>query len=317
MNAYDITTNTSLVEKFIESLEVKPVSAGLREIIRPLHFNGKISEHNFLLEVNQGSCLFGPEKTPVAAGSFIFIPQSQPFQLRMGDPDQADQNPESGFTTLEHRRRYMLEISGLEPGNDKSHIVTIANFSVILYKAFPFFPLLEMPPFVLAGNKHLDNLMKLLSLESEQNKAGKSKLIRNYMEELMVHLFRHIESIPELSANFEKLHYLTDVRLIDIVSYIEDNLDKDLSNKAIAQIAYVSEDYVGQFFKAMTNRNLQDYIENQRLERALQLLKTIPNSVQEIAAMVGFKDPAYFSRRFKLRFDMNANSVRQQKNQVI
>ncbi|MFN8166613.1 MAG: AraC family transcriptional regulator [Bacteroidia bacterium] len=94
------------------------------------------------------------------------------------------------------------------------------------------------------------------------------------------------------------------------VKYIRENLDKDLSNKTIASVAYISEDYVGQFFKSLTGKNLQDYIEGQRLDRALHLLKTIPDNIQEIAARVGFKDPAYFSRRFKMKYGANANSIR-------
>ena len=104
---------------------------------------------------------------------------------------------------------------------------------------------------------------------------------------------------------------------MDIVKHIQENLEKDLSNKTIANIAYVSEDYVGQFFKSLTGKNLQDYIENQRLDRAMFLLRTQPDNIQEIAHRVGFKDPAYFSRRFKMKFGANANSIRQNKNQLV
>lgn len=46
------------------------------------------------------------------------------------------------------------------------------------------------------------------------------------------------------------------------------------------------------------------------------LLKTLPDNIQEIAHKVGFKDPAYFSRRFKMKYGANANSVRQNKTQL-
>ena len=80
----------------------------------------------------------------------------------------------------------------------------------------------------------------------------------------------------------------------------------------IAAVAFVSKDYVGQFFKSLTNTNLQDYIENQRLERAHYLLRSTNDNVQAIANKVGFKDPAYFSRRFKIKFKRNANHVRKE-----
>jgi AraC-like DNA-binding protein len=104
---------------------------------------------------------------------------------------------------------------------------------------------------------------------------------------------------------------------VNIIQYIQSNLNGDLSNQNIAELAYVSKDYVGQFFKTMTNTNLQDYIENQRLERAHYLLRTTKDNVQEIAHNIGFKDPAYFSRRFKMKYNKSANQVRKESSIAI
>jgi transcriptional regulator GlxA family with amidase domain len=94
------------------------------------------------------------------------------------------------------------------------------------------------------------------------------------------------------------------------VEFIQTNLEQDLSNQQIAQVACVTKDYVGQFFKSLTGRNLQDYIEERRLERAYHLIRTTDENIQQIAVRVGFKDPAYFSRRFKIKFLKNAKDVR-------
>ena len=37
-------------------------------------------------------------------------------------------------------------------------------------------------------------LVKHIALENEQSKLGRDKLIRNYMEEIMIHMCRYIES---------------------------------------------------------------------------------------------------------------------------
>jgi AraC-like DNA-binding protein len=174
-----------------------------------------------------------------------------------------------------------------------------------------------MPAFSLPPDEELGFLVRHITCENELDKLGRDKIMRNYMEEILIHICRYIESQPDFKKYIDKLDFLTDRRLVDIVKYIRENLDKDLSNKAIASIAYISEDYVGQFFKSLTGKNLQDYIENQRLERALFLLRTQPDNIQEIAHRVGFKDPAYFSRRFKMKFGANANAVRHNKNQMV
>ena len=93
--------------------------------------------------------------------------------------------------------------------------------------------------------------------------------------------------------------YFKDPRLIDIFAYIRENLDGDLSNKQLANVANVSEDYVGQYFKMLTGINPQDYIEYQRMEAAVTLLRTTKKSIRAIGAEVGYKDTAYFCRRFK------------------
>jgi AraC-like DNA-binding protein len=54
--------------------------------------------------------------------------------------------------------------------------------------------------------------------------------------------------------------------------------------------------------KALTNDSIANYLLQQRLHWAWQLLKTTELNVSEIAYEVGFKDPSYFSRVFKKRF---------------
>ena len=123
--------------------------------------------------------------------------------------------------------------------------------------------------------------------------------------------------MPEYQKNLKNVDYLLDKRLIDIFQYIDENLGSDLSNNKIAELAFVSKDYVGQFFKSLTGGNLQDYIENRRLERAHYLLRNSKSSIQEIAIKVGFNDPAYFSRRFKIRYQTNAKEIRKSEYQLM
>lgn len=80
----------------------------------------------------------------------------------------------------------------------------------------------------------------------------------------------------------------------------------------LASVAHVSEDYVSQYFKLLTGVNAQDYIEYQRMEQAVKLLRTSQKTVQDIGKEVGFKDTAYFCRRFKIMFGTSAGKMRKQ-----
>jgi AraC-like DNA-binding protein len=78
----------------------------------------------------------------------------------------------------------------------------------------------------------------------------------------------------------------------------------------LADVANVSEDYVGQYFKFLTGSNPQDYVEYQRMELALDLLRTSKISIRELAKRVGYKDVAYFCRRFKIVYGIPAAKMR-------
>ena len=187
----------------------------------------------------------------------------------------------------------------------------------MLYDAVPFFSILELPGFPLPYDDELSFLLRQLCIEHEQDKIGKSVLLKNYTEEVVIQLCRYIDSQPQFAINTDKINYLTDKRLIKVIQFIQENLGSDLSNKRLAEIAFLSEDYIGQFFKSLTSSNIQDYVENQRLERARHLLNTTSDNIQEISNAVGFKDPAYFSRRFKMKFRMNANAFRKSEENII
>lgn len=98
--------------------------------------------------------------------------------------------------------------------------------------------------------------------------------------------------------------------MIKIFEFIKDNLEADLSNKQLAKVVGVSEDYVGQYFKMLTGINPQDYIEYQRMEKAVVLLRTTKKSIQDVGKNIGYKDTTYFCRRFKMMFGITARKMR-------
>ena len=140
-------------------------------------------------------------------------------------------------------------------------------------------------------------------------------MIKLLTERLIVELIRYILKqglfVEQFATNST---YFKDPRLIDIFTFIKENLGEDLSNKILANVANVSEDYVGQYFKMLTGINPQDYIEYQRMEMAVNLLRTSKKSIREIGKDVGYKDTAYFCRRFKMMFGIPAGKMRRRES---
>jgi AraC-like DNA-binding protein len=303
--------------RIIESLHVKYYKSSLREIIRPAELNGSIEPRNILVQINSGYCYGDPDFVRIKPGDFYFMPVGSPIYFRHGRSQNYPVFGTEGFTSPEQRELYVRSVSSSQHCNETKDIFSIMGFDAQVYGAIPFFAILQMPCFIIPNNEEMSCLMKSIILEEEQNSLGRDRILRNLSDELVIHICRFIASKQEYKKHFEKMNFLLDRRLINIIQYIQENLQEELTNQRIAEIAFVSKDYIGQFFKSMTNTNLQDYIENQRLEKAHNMLRSTHDNVQEIAHNVGFKDPAYFSRRFKIKFKKNANQVRKDGSLVV
>lgn len=300
----------STLSKIFDSLNVVFYSANMRENIIPVHFNGIESQSNYLVQLNQGNFYYDHSKTPAKEGTFYLRPAGNPMELKIGDSDDYHTFDKNHTFTEESMKNFQRNLNPFEDITSKKEVFTAVVFEVLLHNTIPFFKILQLPRIPLPYDVELSYLMRELCIESYQDKIGKQRLIKNYIEEIVIHICRHMSTLPEVEVNFEKMKHLSDKRLTNIIQYVNENINMDLSNKTLAKAVFLSEDYIGQFFKSLTNTNLQDYVENQRLDLAFQKLKTSNDSIQEIAYAVGFKDPAYFSRRFKMKFNVNANTLR-------
>ena len=83
------------------------------------------------------------------------------------------------------------------------------------------------------------------------------------------------------------------------VAYIQRHHASDLSRHEIAAHVGVSENYLTQIFHRDFGMSPWEYLHRYRVERAKALLRDTDESITAVAAVVGFGDPAYFSRVFR------------------
>lgn len=294
--------------KVIESLTIKFIRSNALQVIRPVRVKNFYDVQNSLILVNSGVLTLG-EGDRAEAGDLIFIPGGKVADISFG----SSESEEVANETFINRREQYLKQSKQE---DTQRAFITTNFTTVTFdaKAFDsvnFFTSLDLPPFVLKDNILLRNIVERIFQETSASLPGKSRVTDLLTQDLSIELFRHILRnrmfVEQLATNS---NYFKDSRLIDIFNYIKDNLAGDLSNKVLASVANVSEDYVGQYFKMLTGINPQDYIEYQRMEKAVELLRTSKKSIRAIGTEVGYKDTAYFCRRFKMMFGIPAGKMR-------
>ena len=84
------------------------------------------------------------------------------------------------------------------------------------------------------------------------------------------------------------------------IAYMKQHLAKPLRVSTLAALGNLSPSHYTALFKQHTDYAPIDYLIRLRMHRACQLLDTTKLPVKEIAASLGYDDPFYFSRVFKM-----------------
>jgi len=84
-----------------------------------------------------------------------------------------------------------------------------------------------------------------------------------------------------------------------VIEIIESRYMEPLSIKTIANEVFLSPNYLGSIFRHYTGKRFNEYLNEYRMEKAKELLKSPKNRVASVAAMVGFQNTSYFCLVFK------------------
>ena len=84
-----------------------------------------------------------------------------------------------------------------------------------------------------------------------------------------------------------------------IVAHLQEHIDEDISHDVIAAKYRIHPGYLSRLFKQEMGETLSEYILRIKIERAAALLKQGKYKIGEIASMVGYSAPSYFSIIFK------------------
>lgn len=88
--------------------------------------------------------------------------------------------------------------------------------------------------------------------------------------------------------------------IVDSVkAYIKDNYAKDIYLDLLAEKLNITKTYLSSYFKNKTGVNLNDYINNYRIKKAIDIIENTSMRVQDIGLLVGFPNTNTFIRLFK------------------
>lgn len=221
--------------------------------------------------------------------------QRQTEQLRDGNivivpataQHQANWNQENTFTLL-----------FLEP----AHLAQVAYESINLDRVelIPQFARLDPLIFQIG-----------LSLKAELESPGLSD--RLFVDALTTALSIHI--LRSYASRQQPLQAyavgLSQRKLQQAIDYINTYLEEDLSLEAIASTLGMSQYYFARLFKQSMGLAPYQYVLQQRLERAKQLLRQRELSIAEIALRCGFSSQSHLNRHFRRLTGMTPKAYRE------
>lgn len=122
---------------------------------------------------------------------------------------------------------------------------------------------------------------------------------------LLVSKYRKMEVNPELVRSNRKLN-----RLSAITDYMKDNYAKELSLESLAKTFGYSPTYLSRMFQKYAQTNYKSYLDNIRLEKAVQELENGERTIGEIAIRTGFPNSKALSRVFREKYGMLPSEFR-------
>jgi AraC family transcriptional regulator len=138
--------------------------------------------------------------------------------------------------------------------------------------------------------------MLLLSELTQENLGGRL-YIESLANVLAVHLLRQYTTPRSRLALYEG--GLSERQLLYILEYINEHLDREIRLADLAQLLNMSQFHFSHLFKQSLGTAPYQYLLQQRLERAKQLLKQTDRSIMEIALECGFNSHSHLSKQFR------------------
>lgn len=106
----------------------------------------------------------------------------------------------------------------------------------------------------------------------------------------------------DINKKLEDVHY--DSRIESILSYINDNLENDLSIDLLGDLFYLNKYYLMHLFKRETGYTIYNYIQKKRVIKASDYIKS-GMQAGEVCSLCGFGDYSSFVRTFKKEFKLS------------
>ena len=137
-------------------------------------------------------------------------------------------------------------------------------------------------------------LLGRMRQESEGQAPGYTELLRCYLVEILLLTMRRLDDASSAAAGNDICGFLA--------AYVRDHYMEQISLQELAGRLNYSVSYISRIFKNGMGMSFMSYLQNYRVAEGCRLLASSDRTMEEVAAMVGYRDAKFFAsliRRFR------------------
>lgn len=155
----------------------------------------------------------------------------------------------------------------------------------------------------------LEQILLLLRAELHKGDGWVGQLyVESLANVLAVNLLREYSTAKPRVALYEG--GLGDRKILQISDYIQAHLDQAIKLADLAEVVGMSQFHFSRLFKQSMGISPHQYLLQQRVEQAKQLLKTSKLAIADIALQCGFSSQSHFSKHFRSATGMAPGAYR-------
>lgn len=137
------------------------------------------------------------------------------------------------------------------------------------------------------------NLFRSMIKELQMCQDGYEEMLEIYLRQIFIKLQRHFKS----SLNFDNSHAFEEID--NAISYFCEHYNEPINIDDYAKENHFSTSWFIRNFKLYTGITPKQYILKKRIYNAEALLQNTQYNINEIAQIIGYDNPLYFSRVFQ------------------
>jgi len=143
----------------------------------------------------------------------------------------------------------------------------------------------------------IKSLMQAVFRENTDKKNGYELFCKNYIGLIASGILREKERL--LPVDKPAGHRISMKRFRNVLEYIDNNCENPITLEEISELMHYSRWYFSKIFKRLTGTSFIKYINQQRIDRAKQMIKETDMNITNISVACGFESIRTFNREFK------------------